>query len=218
MTRPPLDGISAVVFDFDGTLAELNIDFPAVYLRIFELADRFGVDRSRVTKHYLIEQIDQMAGQLGDGAGRDFSAAATKLVVDEELASAKSASLFPGTRGLLAALRARGLKTGLVTRNCEAAVRTVFPDVEELVDAFVPRERTARVKPDPAHLDRTLGLLSVAAGRAALVGDHPIDIESAIRSGMIPVGVTTGKVGADQLKEAGAVLVLASAEDLLEYL
>lgn len=218
MTRPPLDGVSAVVFDFDGTLAELNIDFPAIYLRIFELADRFGVDRSRITESYLIEQIDQMTRQLADGASAEFYAAATKLVVDEEVASAKSASLFAGTRNLLTSLRSRGIKTGLVTRNCEAAVTIVFPDVEAMVDAFVPRERTDRVKPDPAHLERTLSLLSVRADRAAMVGDHPIDIESALKSGMVPVGVTTGKIGADQLKAAGAALVLASADELINYL
>ena len=51
-----------------------------------------------------------------------------------------------------------------------------------------------------------------------MVGDHPIDIESALKSGMVPVGVTTGKIGADQLKAAGAALVLASADELINYL
>jgi len=217
MTRPPLDNVCAVVFDFDGTLAELNIDFPALYLRLFDLADSFGVDRSRITESYLIEQIDQMKAQLADGKAAEFLAAATKLVVDEEVASAKSASLFSGTRTLLTSLRSRGIRTGLVTRNCEAAVKTVFPDVEDMVDVFVPRERTERVKPDPAHLDRTLALLSAAPERSAMVGDHPIDIDSALKSGMIPVGVTTGKIGKDQLIEAGAALVLASADELVDY-
>jgi phosphoglycolate phosphatase len=218
MTRPPLDGVSAVVFDFDGTLAELNIDFPAIYLRLFELADRYGVDRMRITESYLIEQIDQMTRQLTDGASGDFYAAATKLVVDEEVASAKNASLFSGTRGLLSSLRSRGIRTGLVTRNCEAAVKIVFPDVEDMVDVFVPRERTERVKPDPMHLERTLSLLAVSPGRAAMVGDHPIDVESALKSGMIPVAVTTGKIGRGQLLDAGAVLVLESADELIDYL
>jgi phosphoglycolate phosphatase len=217
MTRPPLDNVTTLVFDFDGTLAELNIDFPPLYVTIFELADRYGVDRSRISNGYLIELIDEMTAQLADGAGAEFYAAATKLVVDVETKAAARAALFPGTRGLLAGLRSRNIAVGLVTRNCEAAVKTVFPDVEDLVDAFLPRERTPRVKPDPAHLAEALKLLSAAPERSAMVGDHPIDIESGKIAGMITVGVTTGKIGRDELISAGAALVLSSADELLEY-
>jgi len=218
MTRPPLDDVAAFVFDFDGTLAELNIDFPALYVRVFDLADRFGVDRSAVSESYLIELIDEMTAQLTDSAAGEFYAEATRLVAEEEVASARRASLFAGTRDLLSRLREHDLRVGLVTRNCEAAVKTVFPDVETLVDAFVPRERTPRVKPDPAHLAKALSLLSIAPQRSAMVGDHPIDIVSGIRAGMIPVGVTTGKITREELISAGAVLVLARASELEDYL
>jgi phosphoglycolate phosphatase len=218
MTRAPLEGVAAVVFDFDGTLAELNIDFPALYVKIFELADRFGVDRTKVSERYLIELIDQMTAQLSDGAAAEFYAGATKLVVDEEVASAARAALFAGTRELLDRLRGRGIKVGVVTRNCEAAVRTVFPDVEDHVDCFLPRERAGRVKPHPEHLARTLACLGTRPGSSALVGDHPIDIESARTAGMVPVGVTTGKITAGELTEAGAALVLANAEEIVNYL
>jgi phosphoglycolate phosphatase len=218
MTRSPLDGVAAVVFDFDGTLAELNIDFPALYVKVFELADRFGVDRTKVSEPYLIELIDQMTAQLADGAAAEFYAGANRLVVDEEVASAGRASLFAGTRDLLDRLRTRGIKVGLVTRNCEAAVRTVFPDVEDHVDCFLPRERAGRVKPHPEHLARTLACLGTEPAVAAMVGDHPIDVESAKAAGMVPVGVTTGKITAGELTAAGAALVLASAEELLGYL
>ncbi len=112
MTRSPIDGAAAVVFDFDGTLAELNIDFPALYVKIFELADGFGVDRTKVSERYLIELIDQMTAQLSDGQAAQFLAAATRLVVDEEVASARRASLFDGTRELLIALRDKGHQGG----------------------------------------------------------------------------------------------------------
>jgi phosphoglycolate phosphatase len=218
MTRSSLDGARAVVFDFDGTLAELNIDFPAIYVRLFELADRFGVDRTKVSERYLIELIDQMTTQLADGAAAEFYAAATKLVVDEEVVSAERASLFAGTRELLESLRGRGLRVGIVTRNCEAAVKTVFPDVEREVDCFLPRERAGRVKPHPEHLARTLACLGTDPAASLMVGDHPIDIESAKTAGMIPVGVTTGKITKDELVSAGAVIVLARATELVEYL
>jgi phosphoglycolate phosphatase len=218
MTRSSLDGARAVVFDFDGTLAELNIDFPAIYVRLFELADRFGVDRTKVSERYLIELIDQMTTQLNDGAAAEFYAAATKLVVDEEVVSAERASLFAGTRELLESLRDRGIRVGIVTRNCEAAVKTVFPDVEREVDCFLPRERAGRVKPHPEHLARTLACLGTDPAASLMVGDHPIDIESAKTAGMIPVGVTTGKITKDELVSAGAVLVLARATELVEYL
>ncbi len=154
---------------------------------------------------------------LGDGAGKNFLAEANRLVVDTEVAAARHASLFPGSRDLISALRKKGIRVGLVTRNCGAAVLAVYPEAQAEVDAFLPREAVAHVKPHPDHLQKVLALLGSEAARSVMVGDHPIDITAALAVGMVPVGVTTGHTTRDQLADAGAVLVLDTVVELLGY-
>ena len=79
MKHERLENTAAVVFDFDGTLAELNIDFPALYVRLFELTEHYGVDRAALKEVYLIELIDEITAALGDGAGKQFLAEANRL-------------------------------------------------------------------------------------------------------------------------------------------
>ncbi len=43
----------------------------------------------------------------------------------------------------------RGILIGIMTRNCRAAIRRVFPDMAAYVDAVATREDVPLVKPDP---------------------------------------------------------------------
>ncbi|MGB9378912.1 MAG: HAD hydrolase-like protein, partial [Mycobacteriales bacterium] len=53
---------------------------------------------------------------------------------------------------------------------------------------------------------------------ACYVGDHPLDMTGARAAGVPGVGVVTGNHGEDQLRAAGATLVLASLVELLPLL
>ena len=59
-------------------------------------------------------------------------------------------------------LRRRGIKVGIVTRNCEEAVRRVFPDIDAFCDAFVSRDAVKRVKPHPDHLTFVMKALRIS--------------------------------------------------------
>jgi phosphoglycolate phosphatase len=213
--REKLRGIEGVVFDFDGTLAEMKIDFPPIYTRVYELMVEHGVDASKLSETYLIELIEEVTGILGGEAGGRFYEKAIDIVVTEELLAAEGVSLFPGTKELISQLKGMGIKVGIVTRNCAEAVLTVYPEAESEVDLFLPRDGVKRIKPDPLHLTEALKALDVAGSRCVMVGDHPIDIKSAIGVDMIPVGVLTGHSTERELFNAGAEMVLADATRLI---
>ncbi|MBN1572983.1 MAG: HAD family phosphatase [Deltaproteobacteria bacterium] len=216
MKRTKLKGIEGVIFDFDGTLAEMKIDFPSIYTKVYELTGEYGMDASKLKETYLIEVIEEITSILGGEAGKRFYETAIKIVVAEELVSAREASLFPGTRELILWLKEMGIKVGIVTRNCAEAVLSVYPEVKREVDLFLPRDSVKRIKPDPQHLIEALNALRVADTRCLMVGDHPIDIKSAIRVNMIPVGVLTGHSTEEELLDAGAELILADATRLMD--
>lgn len=209
-SHPP---IKALVFDFDGTLAELNIDFGLMRERVLELARRMGY-AAPPPQGYLLEQVAAIDQALGNG----FSRAAARLIQDVEVEAAGRGRLFPFTLTLLERCRALGLGPAVITRNCGPAVRALLPGADQLCAAFLPREAVARVKPHPGHVLDALARLGQPPEHAAMVGDHPTDMEAARAAGCLAVGVASGRVGQAELKKAGAELTLPHAGSLLEAL
>ena len=100
---------------------------------------------------------------------------------------------MPGVAELLETLRQRRIGVGIVTRNCAAAVRRMFPQVEQYCQAFLPRDQVTQVKPHPGHLQIALTRLGSAPSRTIMVGDGVLDIQAGKALGMFSVGVLTGE-------------------------
>ncbi|MBI4799219.1 MAG: HAD family hydrolase, partial [Desulfarculus sp.] len=166
----------ALIFDFDGTLAELNIDFAAMRAEVEVLARGLGLAGPWPGQGYLLEQVDQVAERLGDG----FAHRAGQLIMERELAAARQGRLFAFTRPLLTQARARGLRLAIISRNCGAAIRLVFPQVDQASDVFLPREAVSLTKPHPEHPLEALRRLGLPPREAALIGDHPTDVQAAL--------------------------------------
>ncbi|MFH1079337.1 MAG: HAD family hydrolase [Pseudomonadota bacterium] len=216
----PLRGI---VFDFDGTLAKLNIDFSRMRQEVLALVSGYRVPlpRNGLKDLLVLEMITAGAGlvsQYQPGKEAEFIERAHALISDIEMKAAQGGSLFEGTRDLLQTLQHKTIKTGVVTRNCLSAVQTLFPDIHQYTHTVITREQTSYVKPHPAHLLMMLKKLDVAAGRAAMVGDHPMDIRTGKNAGVCTIGVLTGFSRREDLEQAGADLVLGAATDILAIL
>jgi phosphoglycolate phosphatase len=209
--------IEAVIFDFDGTLAVLNIDFVPIKEEILDLIEEHGVVRESLREKYLLEIIDEAYSLVVERerpSAEQFREKAHMIVVERELEAASRGQLLPGVEPMLSGLRAAGLKVGIVTRNCDRAVRRVFPHIESLCDVFLSRDSVKKVKPDPLHLATLLDGLGVSGRHALMVGDHPMDILAGKRAGMRTAGVLTGRTTRDELMGAGADYVLESASQL----
>ena len=213
--------IRAVVFDFDGTLAVLNIDFSEMREQVFELMRKYGVNEEKIEERYLLEIIDevvQILNQKNPAAAETFYQEAHQILHEVELKAAEEGKLLPGVEAALESLRGRGLKVGIVTRNCEEAVRKVVPDIEAFCDVFVPRDLIKRVKPHPEQLTSVLKALHVTGEETVMVGDHPIDIQAGKRVGMRTVGVLTGRVKKQEFEKAGADYILEGASEVAKLL
>jgi phosphoglycolate phosphatase len=209
--------IRAVVFDFDGTLAVLNIDFSEMREQVFELMRKYGVNEEKIEERYLLEIIDevvQILSQKNTSTAETFYQEAHQILHEVELRAAEEGKLLPGVKAALKSLRDKGLKVGIVTRNCEEAVRKVVPDIEAFCDVFVPRDLIKRVKPHPEQLTSVLKALHVTGGETVMVGDHTIDIQAGKRVGMRTIGVLTGRVKKEEFEKAGADYVLKDASEV----
>ncbi|MCE5335212.1 MAG: HAD family hydrolase [Desulfobacteraceae bacterium] len=209
--------IDTVVFDFDGTLAELHLDFPLMKLRVGELADRFLAPARPPATLPALEAIawisQSIEGQNG-GRAADFRKEALGLIEAMEMEAAGRGALFPFTRPLLDGILLRGLKTAIITRNCEAAVRVVFPDIARYCSAFLARDHVPAPKPDPAHLLLALRAMGATPAAAVMVGDHPLDIQTGKAAGVMTAGVCSGSKTREELIHAGADWVADDCEAL----
>jgi phosphoglycolate phosphatase len=198
----------ALVFDFDGTLAHLTIDFDFMKRKLAALAEGFLGERPEPPAKPALEWLDDLAAEIAEYEGRDlgleFHCRGRLVVQATELDAAARGGLFPFTRDLLGELRSRGVATGIITRNSTAAVRMVFPDVREQCDVFLPREDVPAVKPHPEHLLEALRRMGAEPGRALMVGDHALDLETGRRAGVRTAGVAGGNMPLEELERAGA--------------
>ncbi len=216
-----LHDIKAVIFDFDGTLAALNIDFSAMRERVFDLMRRSGIHEEAIREEYLLEIIDEVYKMLWEknpSGAEIFYREAHAILHEVEMRAAEKGRLLPGAQRTLKGLRERGIKVGIITRNCEDAVREVFPKIDDFCDIFVSRNSVEKVKPHPDHLTRAMDSLKISAEEAMMVGDHIIDIQAGKRVGMKTIGVLTGRTKREEFENAGADYILRGASGVCRLL
>jgi phosphoglycolate phosphatase len=216
-----LQNIRAVIFDFDGTLAVLNIDFSQMRDQVFKLMRNHGIDESSIEEKYLLEIIDEVAlilSKRNSSAAEEFYQKAHLILHEIEMKAAEEGRMLPGVKETLISLKRKGIKVGIVTRNCEEAVRKVLPDIEKVCDVFISRDSIKKVKPHPEQLTSVVKALHVTGEETLMVGDHTIDIQAGKRVGMKTVGVLTGRTQREEFEKAGADWILEDASEICELI
>jgi phosphoglycolate phosphatase len=218
---PILYPIKAIIFDFDGTLTVLNIDFSLMRERVFDLMRRYGIGEETIQEKYLLEVIDgvyQILWEKNPSGAEAFYQKSHRILHELEMRAAQEGKLIPGAKPTLKSLREKGVKIGIITRNCEDAVRKVFPDIDNFCDVFVSRNSVKKVKPHPDHLTYVMKSLEISGEEAVMVGDHIIDVQAGKRVGMKTVGVLTGRTKKEEFEKAGADYILREASKVCELL
>lgn len=217
MTNP------AVLFDFDGTLVP-NLDLTDMRRQIAAMAKAAGVPDSVYDGLYIVEIIEASQAWLSNqdtalaNSAEAYAAASHQRINDIEMQAASNTAPFTAIRQVLNQLRDKGYRLGIVTRNCRAAVLTMFPDMDEYVDCLHARDDVVHLKPDPRHLQDNLDALGAEAALSVMVGDGALDMQAGQALGMRCVGVLTGSNDTDALTDAGATEVLADYRGLVSLL
>ncbi len=181
--------ISAVVFDFDGTLTKPGaIDFAAIHKAV-------GCPRGVG----LLEFLDAIA----DPAERLSKQA---VLVDAEMQAAARCEPNAGAQQLVAKIRGAGVPMAVITRNRREAVERALQNLDGIdqkdFSCIVTRDLPLNPKPSPeavVHVARELG---VKVGELLLVGDHAFDVEAGARAGALTMFLTNGM---SQKSESAAV-------------
>ncbi len=116
-------------------------------------------------------------------------------------------TLLPGAREALAAVKALGGRTAVISAKHESAVLAVLAHVGLEADLAIGG-RYAHGKAQVLH----------EIGAQIYVGDHPGDVVAAIGADALSVAVSTGPTPAAELSAAGADIVLESLASFPEWL
>ena len=208
-----------MVFDFDGTLAELNIDFPAMRAALLTLLAKAKLPADGISHLPILELMEAAAGRFARQAPRTrFLESAQRIVTGMEMAAAQKGRLYDGIRGLLTEIGARSIQVGVVTRNCRSAVYTLFPDIDRYCQAVLTREDPPRVKPHPDHLRCALQVLGTLPANAVMIGDHPMDIRIGRETGTGTVGVLGGSTDRPGLLEEQPDFIIDHISDIMRII
>ena len=213
--------IKTIIFDFDGTLAKLNIDFHRMREAVLRLILSYGITRDELRTDFVLEMIDSAAAILNQRSphiSKKFFDEANSIIEKIEIEAAENGELFDRTKELLNSLKSLKISCGVITRNCAKAVKIVFPDILSYCPVVVCRDAVNKVKPHPEHLNMALNKLGGSAKHTLMIGDHPLDIKTGRRAGTKTCGVLTGNFQKNDFIEAGADLILPHAADILNII
>ncbi|XAN42454.1 HAD-IA family hydrolase [Micromonospora schwarzwaldensis] len=194
--------VEAVLFDFHGTLAQ--VEEPLAWVRAAAAACGVELDRIRATS--LADRL-LTAGRAGGPLPARVPPRLAELWADRDLypyahrgaytglAETVDAGIdgfadalyerllvpdgwlpYPDTAPVLGALRAAGVKVAVVS-NIGFDLRPLFTawGLDALVDAYALSYEVGRRKPDPGIFLRACGMLGVDPEHTLMVGDTPAD-------------------------------------------
>jgi HAD superfamily hydrolase (TIGR01509 family) len=203
----------AVLLDVDGTLVDTNYHHALLWYRAFReqgivlpvwrLHRHVGMGGDKYVAALAGEDVDRRIGdRLRDRWEELFDG-----VIDE-------VEPLAGANELIRDLKDAGRPVVLASSSIEKHLQRFLDllDARELADAWTTKDDVESSKPEPDLVEAAL----VKAGTrdAVLVGDTPWDVEAARRAGIETVCVMTGGFSEQELRDAGAVAVFESIEDL----
>jgi HAD superfamily hydrolase (TIGR01509 family) len=194
---PDLAPLRAVLFDMDGTLVQTEEFWGEA---MFELAAQLGGRMSDEARAQTIGSTMRRSMQI---LHADLGVLRTEeqLQADARWVEDRTAELMadgirwqPGARELLAAVRAAGLATALVTttprRLAEIVLRSIRADLGvDPFDLTVCGDEVPVRKPDPAPYLQAMAALEVQPAECVVVEDSAAGIASGLAAGVAVLGV-----------------------------
>jgi phosphoglycolate phosphatase len=208
--------VEAVLFDLDGTLVDSHIDFGRMRREMLELAAESGCELTALASADILQIRDAFCARAAD-AGGALRRAEARLVQIEREAMERSTPV-EGAGTLLTALRGRGVRVGIVTRNCREIAVDSLRRHGLPYDILIAREDTPQVKPHPEHLLRALAALAVPPERAVMVGDGRMDIEAGLAGGLRTVGYLAPDRPADYFARLAPDQVIRRLAELIPWI
>ena len=206
----------AVIFDWDGTLADTRKVIVATFQEVSQ-----SVDVS-VSAEFIERRIGTGAAQTF----RDILQTAGKLFDDElikrllekkiqaEMSMSRKVKLFPGALTLLEALQGK-TRIALASMNNRPIIEDLLNamNISDCFEVTLTVEEVSKFKPDPEIFLKTASKLNCPPANCVVVEDSIFGVQAAKAAGMDCVAVLTGVYKREELETANPGLIVESLTD-----
>tara|TARA_B110000196_G_scaffold3388_1_gene2990 strand:+ start:1856 stop:2446 length:591 start_codon:yes stop_codon:yes gene_type:complete len=167
--------IKGVIFDLDGTLIQLPINYDIIQKNLKEF---FNISENLKP---LIPTIIELSKNDQNKIKTAFS-----LICKEEILASKNFEIMDGAVEILKFLKSKNLILCLVTMQCRAALNEILykMNILDLFDFVISRdENYDRFE----QIQNSLNNISLNSSEVLVIGDRIHDVESAKKAGCIPI-------------------------------
>ena len=207
----------AVIFDLDGTLLNTLEDLQA--------SVNYAMKCHNMPEH----SLEEIRCFVGNGIEKLIE----RAVVENTEESVRKAvladfkvhyaihcndktGLYPGISALLAKLKAQGFQMAIVSNKLQTGVDALYDKYfKEYLSVAIGAREGIYKKPAPDTVFEALRILNIPKEQAVYVGDSEVDVATGTAAGTKTVSVAWGFRTEDQLRAAGASLIIRSPEELL---
>lgn len=215
-------GFAAVIFDLDGTLLDSLEDLAESMNQALESLG-FAPHPVAAYKYFVGDGMEVLARRVLPEVARDGDTLARIVAAMRQVYGRRwdlKTRPYAGVPELLAALRARGLRRGVLSNKPDdftrlTVERLLAPHVFDLVQGVGSGTPS---KPDPAGALAMAARLGVAPAACLYLGDTATDMQTACRAGMCAVGALWGFRTREELEESGARVVVERPAEVLALL
>lgn len=203
----------AVLFDFDGTLAD---SFPAITASTNHVRGLYGLPEleEAEVRRYVGLGLEHLMRELVPTAPPADAVAAYRAHHPSVMFT--GTRLMPGVADAIPVLRRRGLKLGVCSNKRVEFTKTLVGALGLAMDVVLGPEDVGAPKPDPAMLLEGARRLGVSPAETIYVGDMAVDVEAGKAAGMETWLVRGGAVGQDEPTASGPDRVLTSFAELAD--
>ena len=210
---------SAILFDFDGTLADTAADLSRALNRLRTARGLEALALETLRPH----ASGGARGLIGAGLGiapehPEFQALREAFLRHYAADICVDTRLFPGMAELLGEIEARSLRWGIVTNKSTNLTWAILKalGLDQRAACVVCGDTTPHLKPHPASLLHAAAELVLRPDHCVYLGDDLRDIQAARSAGMRAVAVEWGY--GQGLHSWNADAVIARPQDLIEWL
>ena len=167
--------IKGIIFDLDGTLIKLPINYNVIQINLKEL---FNISEDLKP---LIPTIIKMSKN-----DHEKTKSAFDLICKEEILASKNFKIMNDAIDILKFLKSKHLILCLVTMQCRNALEKILlkMNISDLFDSVISRdENYDRFE----QIQKSLNNISIPPSEIIVVGDRIHDIESAQKAGCVPI-------------------------------
>lgn len=188
-----------LVFDLDGTLVDTAPDLAAATNHVMASLELPAVDPETLRRYVGHGALRMIEAALGDKRAaampeEELYAHFNRFLAYYEDNIAVFSRPFDGVIDAIKRFKANGARCAVCTNKSERLARRLLQELEidGLFAAIAGRDTFPVYKPDPGHLLRTVAAAGGDASRAVMIGDSPVDFETARNAGVPVVLVSFG--------------------------